>query len=184
MNGARRKISSLKAAIEQHRIGMAARGETEESDREEERLKETIEREKMGYKENFARLRELKKEIEHLHMLLEQSKHRLQSDFESWLQLMVRQQKENPKGIASQQEALDSRLQNGKGGNVSFQSTYTVSRQEISMGNSASSGGMSAGGQGVGGHPNAPVLTGNSEADADILAFYRTKQKLMKARAS
>ena len=37
-----------------------------------------------SYKENFNRLRDLKKEIEHLQLLLEQSRHALQGDFEKW----------------------------------------------------------------------------------------------------
>ena len=37
-----------------------------------------------AYKENFSRLRDLKKEIEHLQMLLEQSRQKLQADFEKW----------------------------------------------------------------------------------------------------
>lgn len=46
----------------------------------------------MAYKEAFARLRELKQEIEHLQMLLEQSRTKLQRDFEHWMTLMLRQQ--------------------------------------------------------------------------------------------
>jgi len=48
--------------------------------------------EKGAYKEAFARLRELKQEIEHLQMLLEQSRTKLQRDFEHWMTLMLRQQ--------------------------------------------------------------------------------------------
>ena len=48
--------------------------------------------EKAAYKEAFARLRELKQEIEHLQMLLEQSRTKLQRDFEHWMSLMLRQQ--------------------------------------------------------------------------------------------
>ncbi len=48
--------------------------------------------EKTAYKEAFARLRELKQEIEHLQMLLEQSRTKLQRDFEHWMSLMLRQQ--------------------------------------------------------------------------------------------
>ena len=47
--------------------------------------------EKVCYKESFNQLRELKKEIEHLQMLLEQSRQRLQKDFLQWLGLMSRQ---------------------------------------------------------------------------------------------
>jgi|EP00665_Eupelagonemidae_sp_cell47_P009083 hypothetical protein len=39
---------------------------------------------KRAYKEGFGQLKELKSEIEHLQHLLEQSRRRLQSDFENW----------------------------------------------------------------------------------------------------
>ena len=48
--------------------------------------------EKASYKDDFAALRPLKQEIEHLQMLLEQSRTKLQRDFEQWLGLMLRQQ--------------------------------------------------------------------------------------------
>lgn len=48
--------------------------------------------EKAAYKEAFAGLRELKQEIEHLQMLLEQSRTKLHRDFEHWMALMLRQQ--------------------------------------------------------------------------------------------
>ena len=47
---------------------------------------------KAAYKEAFAGLRELKQEIEHLQMLLEQSRTKLHRDFEHWMALMLRQQ--------------------------------------------------------------------------------------------
>ena len=62
--------------------------------------------EKGCYKEAFEGLRELKHEIEHLQMLLEQSRARLQRDFEQWLQLMLRQQQSTPAQTA--QGLLDS----------------------------------------------------------------------------
>lgn len=62
--------------------------------------------EKGCYKEAFEGLRELKHEIEHLQMLLEQSRTRLQRDFEQWLQLMLRQQQSAPAQAA--QGLLDS----------------------------------------------------------------------------
>lgn len=48
--------------------------------------------EKARYKVAFEELRGLKGEIEHLHMLLEQSRVRLQRDFDGWLVLMGRTQ--------------------------------------------------------------------------------------------
>jgi hypothetical protein len=48
------------------------------ADPEEEALKREIDVHKGTYKDGFARLRDLKKEIEHLQMILEQSRVRLQ----------------------------------------------------------------------------------------------------------
>ena len=56
--------------------------------------------EKACYKEAFEGLRELKHEIEHLQLLLEQSRMKLQRDFEQWLQLMLRQQGTGSAGAA------------------------------------------------------------------------------------
>ena len=51
---------------------------------EEEPLKAKLEEGKRTYKEGFAKLKGLKSEIEHLQHLLEQSRRRLQQDFETW----------------------------------------------------------------------------------------------------
>ena len=51
---------------------------------QEERLKAQMEEGKRSYKEGFAKLKELKAEIEHLQHLLEQSRRKLQQDFEGW----------------------------------------------------------------------------------------------------
>ena len=43
-----------------------------------------MEAQKKAYKEGFSQLKEIKAEIEHLQHLLEQSRRRLQQDFENW----------------------------------------------------------------------------------------------------
>eukprot|EP00958_Prasinococcus_capsulatus_P000459 scaffold40_cov413-Prasinococcus_capsulatus_cf.AAC.2 len=170
VNSARQKICSFRTQIERHRLGAAVRGDLDAQPKEEQ-LKLLLETEKVlhmvdaewacnnltlsvmavqgEYKMGFARLRELKKEIDHLHMLLEQSKQRVQSDFESWLQMMLRRRKE--------ERATETR--NG----ISPVHDGNESAPESRM-------------------LAAPILTGNAEADADILAFYHAKEKLMKAR--
>jgi hypothetical protein len=55
--------------------------------------------EKKRYKDAFNQLRDLKKEIEHLHLLLEQSRTRLQKDFEQWMTIMTRQQKQQQQNL-------------------------------------------------------------------------------------
>ncbi|GIM04993.1 hypothetical protein Vretimale_9468, partial [Volvox reticuliferus] len=101
VNECKGRINELRTAIERHRMQRAAaavaEGKTVESmdeDDEERRCKDLMEQEKARYKDAFGQLRELKKEIEHLHMLLEQSRTRLQRDFEQWLGLMLRQQQQ------------------------------------------------------------------------------------------
>mmetsp|Transcript_31029 Transcript_31029/g.80829 ORF Transcript_31029/g.80829 Transcript_31029/m.80829 type:complete len:928 (+) Transcript_31029:376-3159(+) len=104
VNESKTRISELKALIEQRRIqravaagdlsGGGGAAEDAGDDPEEARCRAHIEREKGKYKDAFDQLREHKKEIEHLHMLLEQSRLRLQRDFEQWMGLMQRQQQQ------------------------------------------------------------------------------------------
>lgn len=61
----------------------------------------TASQEKAAYKEAFAGLRELKQEIEHLQMLLEQSRTKLQRDFEHWMNLMLRQQQHGASAVTA-----------------------------------------------------------------------------------
>ena len=96
VNAARAKINQLKATIEQRRVAQSMAEQEgrpiDEFVAEEERCKLAIDREKGDYRDAFNELRDLKKEIEHLQMLLEQSRKRLQTDFEQWLLLMLKQQ--------------------------------------------------------------------------------------------
>ena len=76
VNDSKQRITELKAMIEQRRVQRAMSGNGDEDegaeDPEEARCKDLIEQEKRRYKDAFNGLRDLKKEIEHLHMLLEQ----------------------------------------------------------------------------------------------------------------
>ncbi|EFJ44923.1 hypothetical protein VOLCADRAFT_33021, partial [Volvox carteri f. nagariensis] len=91
VNESKNRINELRAGIERHRMQRAAAAvaagqavESLDEDDKERHSKELMEQEKARYKDAFGQLRELKKEIEHLHMLLEQSRTRLQRDFEQW----------------------------------------------------------------------------------------------------
>ncbi|GLI60663.1 hypothetical protein VaNZ11_002864, partial [Volvox africanus] len=112
-NESKGRINELRAAIERHRMQRAAaavaEGKTVESmdeDDEERRCKDMMEQEKTRYKDVFGQLRELKKEIEHLHMLLELSRTRLQRDFEQWMGLMLRQQQQQQEQQGAPSEAM------------------------------------------------------------------------------
>ncbi|KAJ8289186.1 hypothetical protein COCON_G00018450 [Conger conger] len=90
VNEARGRVNELKRQLEQRRMQTAAQGVTEgtaeamEPDPVEERLCGQIEQEKTGYKSTFGRLKALKTEIEHLQLLLERSKVKVQRDFQEW----------------------------------------------------------------------------------------------------
>ena len=111
VNDSKQRITELKALIEQRRVQRAMTGQydtegDDSDDPEEARFKVLIEEEKRRYKDSFNSLRDLKKEIEHLHLLLEQSRARLQKDFDQWMNLMTRQreqqqqQAEGPSGAS------------------------------------------------------------------------------------
>ncbi|XP_015212225.2 kinesin-like protein KIF6 isoform X2 [Lepisosteus oculatus] len=90
VNKARGRVNELKAQLEQRRTRRAAHGVTggtadpAETDPVEEQLRAQIEEEKKNYKATFGRLKALKTEIEHLQLLLERAKVKLQKDFEEW----------------------------------------------------------------------------------------------------
>ncbi|PNW88606.1 hypothetical protein CHLRE_01g036800v5 [Chlamydomonas reinhardtii] len=109
VNDSKGRINELRSAIEQRRMqrgaaavaaGMSPEQLTDD-DPEESRCKELMEQEKARYRDAFNQLRELKKEIEHLHLLLEQSRTRLQRDFEQWMGLMLRQQQQQQQQAAA-----------------------------------------------------------------------------------
>ena len=185
VNEGKKRITSLKALIEQRRVERAMRaqqGEAEagEADPEEDKAKLQIEREKTAYKASFERLRELKKEIEHVQLLLEQSRKRLQSDFEQWLQLMLRQQ-QKPAPTAT------SPAPSGLGATAP---RSAVSKRSLSFDVPPLGSGvkgtpsLSGGGGGLGSVDEAvlkqaaPLLTGNAEADRDIIKFIQARNEL------
>jgi len=160
VNQARARINSLKAQVESVRRTRAAAGLSGIGDggedvgsEEEAALRGQIEAEKRQYKEGFAKLKEYKAEIEHLQLMLEQSRRRLQQDFENW---WVTQQ---PAAEPSPLEVSPPRRPRA-GAVASPRST---------------SGGGSA-------KPSGPPLTGNPEVDAEILAFYQAREGLVAQR--
>lgn len=95
VNDAKQRINELKTQIEQRRVQRAMAGTPDsESDPEEDQAKAAIEADKARYKTAFGRLRELKQEIEQLQLMLEQSRTRLQKDFQQWVAVMTRYQQQ------------------------------------------------------------------------------------------
>ncbi|XP_036928363.1 kinesin-like protein KIF6 isoform X2 [Acanthopagrus latus] len=91
LNEARERINELKKQLAMQRKQRAAHGvlgnpkeAKEEIDPVEENLCKHIEQEKMFYKTTTGRLKVLRTEIEHLQLLLERTKVKLQKDFQKW----------------------------------------------------------------------------------------------------
>lgn len=109
VNKAREHIGELKVKIEKQRVDKAMQSlvdgkvqDVKDLNMEDELLIELIDAEKMKYKEGFANLRDLKKEIEQLHTLLERSRVKLHDDFEIWLSLL-----QTPSGTLNSHDGLE-----------------------------------------------------------------------------
>ncbi|TNN65468.1 Kinesin-like protein KIF6 [Liparis tanakae] len=93
LNEARNRMNELKKQLALQRRQRAAFGVSEnqpeveveaEVDPVEENLLRDIERDKKAYKSTIGRLRALRTEIEHLQLLMERAKVKLQRDFQKW----------------------------------------------------------------------------------------------------
>ena len=246
VNGAKARIAEIKSRIEQRRVERAMRavaqgGRIDESsaeaasDPEEVAARADMEREKTSYKSSYEELRGLKHEIEHLQLLLEQSRQRLQADFEIWLGVMHRQvEGAGPEGVSGRDEraaalarvAIDARLAGRPVPDVASQpvvggpsgvrfagggdggiggGAVVVGSSDAARGQPRRAWGAPEDGPGgapagvvVGGRSGGPsrgrsghradpllqsaeerarmVMTGNPQADADILAFYQARE--------
>ncbi|KAF6266655.1 kinesin family member 6 [Scenedesmus sp. NREL 46B-D3] len=113
VNASKARINELRTQIEQWRMQRSAAcvaegrdvlAELALDDPRELQAKQAIEQEKASYKSAFSHLRDLKGEIEHLQLLLEQSRQKLQRDFQQWLGMVARQQQEHQQGQQGQQQ--------------------------------------------------------------------------------
>uniref|UniRef100_A0A8C8WGJ2 Kinesin family member 6 n=1 Tax=Panthera leo TaxID=9689 RepID=A0A8C8WGJ2_PANLE len=90
INETRSKIGRLKEEITQRHMQQVALGISENvampsmPDLLEEKLRSQLEEEKIRYKMMFTRLKALKVEIEHLQLLMDKAKVKLQKEFEAW----------------------------------------------------------------------------------------------------
>jgi len=194
--------------------------------------------EKANYKGAFSQLRTLKGEIEHLQLLLEQSRRKLQQDFQQWLGMVGRQQQPAAAGQQDVQagssapgstavsssrpgsarqfarsSSESSRLmahasKQLHGGELVRPPSSHNLRKAVSIGGNTGSllqdSGQSslpaAGLSGAGSSSThaagldlskvdpkllqaaGPHLTGNPEADMDIIRFYEAKEKLLQMK--
>ncbi|KAM6912811.1 uncharacterized protein FYW49_011245 [Xenentodon cancila] len=91
LNTARNRINELKTQLDTRRRQRAAQGvlgnqtqAEKESDIVEENLRKQIKDEKAFFKSTIDRLKALKTEMEHLQLLLERVKFKIQKDFQKW----------------------------------------------------------------------------------------------------
>ena len=114
-----------------------------------------------------ATIQGLKGEIEHLQLMLERSRKTLQKDFESWFVTMSRQ--------AIARERADA-VRAGKGGGKGAKAP--VKAAQLELGAVPETPRTSAARVAAG-----PMLTGNAQADADIIAFYKAREELVAGQA-
>ncbi|NXV20810.1 KIF6 protein, partial [Cepphus grylle] len=197
LNEVRNKINHLKGEITQRHIQRAALAVSSPSeelnalDPVEEKLRKQIEEEKKSYKTMFNRLKGLKVEIEHLQLLMEKVKMKLQKDFEVWWsEEAINLQQEKPEMISSPNTTTvypqfiksSQHLSTN-----SFSETTRVSPNEDPSGKKHSITSSSPtlktreGATPPSSSTSIP-LTGDSQADADILAFMKARQNILQKK--
>ncbi|XP_063187053.1 kinesin-like protein KIF6 [Chroicocephalus ridibundus] len=197
LNEVRNKINHLKGEITQRHIQRAALAVSSPSeelntlDPVEEKLRKQMEEEKKSYKTMFNHLKGLKVEIEHLQLLMEKVKMKLQKDFEVWWSEEAKNlQQEKPEMISSPNTATvypqfiksSQHLSTN-----SFSGTTRVSPNEDPAGknNSITSSNPTLKTREGATPPSSSTsipLTGDSQADADILAFIKARQNILQKK--
>ncbi|XP_012987282.1 kinesin-like protein KIF6 isoform X1 [Esox lucius] len=179
VNKARNRVNELKKQLELRRMQRAAYGvagrpiEKEEVDHVEENICRQLEEEKKSYKTTFGCLKTLKTEIEHLQLLLERSKVKLQRDFQDWWEQetariqvpkskdRVRQSR-SPSLVLTGEPVLTVNVQDfpaREGLTQSAQNLKALTSTELSK--------------------SSIPLTGDQQTDTDILAFIRARHNLL-----
>ncbi|XP_073412392.1 kinesin-like protein KIF6 [Dendrobates tinctorius] len=180
MNDVRQRINHLKAAVEQRRMQQAAQGvsssydEADKMDPAEEELRDQMEAEKKRYKTLFHQLKSLKTEIEHLQLLLEKAKVRLQKEFEDWWsQETADLQDRSESDVRVPPPSLSQRPLSIPDNADPADSNPLRGLQRPTSSHRASRGA-----------DTSIPLTGDSQVDADIFAFVRARQNLLNRTGS
>ncbi|XP_066034532.1 kinesin-like protein KIF6 isoform X2 [Chamaea fasciata] len=191
LNEVRNKINHLKGKIIQKQIQRAALAVSNPSeelmfDPVEENLRMQIEEEKKSYKTVYSRFKGLKVEIEHLQLLMEKVKMKLQKDFEVWWSEEAKKFQEKPEMVTSPNTATvpqfirsSQHLSRNGSSDTSRDSLYeepAVKNNSITFGNRTLKTRTP---------PSSSTsipLTGDSQADADILAFIKARQNILQKK--
>ncbi|KAM6127969.1 LOW QUALITY PROTEIN: kinesin-like protein KIF6 [Pterocles gutturalis] len=194
LNEVRNKINHLKGEITRRhiqRVALAVSSPSEELntlDPVEEKLRTQIEEEKRSYKTMYDRFKGLKVEIEHLQLLVEKVKMKLQKDFEVWWsEEVINLQQEKPE-VASSPNTVTVYPQFIKSSTHlstnSFSETTRASPNEDPAGKNTSitSSNPTLKTRTPPSSSSSVPLTGDSQADADILAFLKARQNILEKK--
>ncbi|KAM7061722.1 kinesin-like protein KIF6 isoform 2-T2 [Acridotheres tristis] len=192
LNEMRNKINHLKGKIIQRQIQRAALAVSNSSeeltfDPAEENLRMQIEEEKKSYKIVYSRFKGLKVEIEHLQLLMEKVKMKLQKDFEVWWSEEAKKFQKKPEMVTSPNTATvypqfirsSQHLSPNSFSDTDRDSPYeypAVKNNSITPGNPTLKTRTP---------PSSSTsipLTGDSQADADILAFIKARQNILQKK--
>ncbi|XP_057876728.1 kinesin-like protein KIF6 [Melospiza georgiana] len=194
LNEVRNKINHLKGKIIQRQIQRAALAVLNPSeepmfDPVEENLRMQIEEEKKSYKTVYSHFKGLKVEIEHLQLLMEKVKMKVQKDFEVWWSEEAKKfQEEKPEMVASPNTAHPVYPQLIRSSQhlspISFADTSRESPNEDPpvKNNSVTSGSPTLKTRTPPSSSTSIPLTGDSQADADILAFIKARQNILQKK--
>nr|XP_056708773.1 kinesin-like protein KIF6 [Euleptes europaea] len=195
VNEIRNRINRLKGEITQRHMQKAAQvvvspQKMDEPDPVEEALRAEIEEEKISYKTMFTRLKGMKIEIEHLQLLMEKAKVKLQKDFEVWWfeeAKKIQHQEEKPPLLNSVSASKISPLFLEAQPNLSLlrvpNNSRAIFREESSATSSLRHLSNSASNARVSPSSSSSIpLTGDRQTDADILAFIRARRNLLKKK--
>ncbi|KAM4787200.1 kinesin-like protein KIF6 isoform 5-T6 [Cyanocitta cristata] len=193
LNEVRNKINHLKGKMIQRQIQRAALAVSNPSeeltfDPVEENLRMQIEEEKKSYKIVYSHFKGLKVEIEHLQLLMKKVKMKLQKDFEVWWSEEAKKlQQEKPEMVTSPNTTTvypqfirsSLHLSTNSFSDTTRDSPYedpAVKNNSITFGNPTLKTRTP---------PSSSTsipLTGDSQADADILAFIKARQNILQKK--
>ncbi|XP_074188974.1 kinesin-like protein KIF6 isoform X1 [Rhinolophus sinicus] len=197
INEARSKIGRLKEEITQRHLQQVALGISENMaeplvpDLLEEKLRSQLEEEKRRYKTMFIRLKALKVEIEHLQLLMDKAKVKLQKEFEAWWAEEATNLQVNSPAVKSlshmkpfpqtpgsqhQRSPLLSNKSDMNAGKILPSSCPILHSQEQNRTSASLDDSLPA-------RPTSSIpLTGDSQTDSDILAFIKARQSILQKK--
>ncbi|XP_023383322.1 kinesin-like protein KIF6 isoform X2 [Pteropus vampyrus] len=197
INEARSKIGRLKEEITQRHLQQVALGISENMavpsvpDLQEEKLRSQLEEEKKRYKTMFTHLKALKVEIEHLQLLMDKAKVKLQKEFEAWwaeeatsLQVdtpavkslnLTKPFHQTPESLHERPQLLSNKSDVNARKILPSPCPITYSQEQNSTSASLDDS--------IPKRPTSSIpLTGDSQTDSDILAFIKARQNILQKK--